>query len=88
MNVSDFIVTTKALHPMLHEALIKSKEPDSITFGIVIQSNQPPPDEWVIAQYINNPSVFFIEAEQVTATKPVVVVAQPLLTASAGPSNP
>jgi hypothetical protein len=90
MNLTDFIITTKTLRPDLQEALIKSKEPNSNTFGLVIQSHQPPPHEWVLHQFLSNPQIFFIENENIIpqTIDPVVVTPIPLLTASAEPSNP
>lgn len=87
MNLSDFDITiTNPHHPQIHECLIKHKE-NSIKFGILIRSNQAPPPEWVFQQYLQSPTAFFIEAEIITTTI-VEVVAQNLITASAGPSNP
>jgi len=83
MKIEDFTFATKQVRGNWFECLMCHRE-SKITYGIVIQGNGMPPNDWVFQQFLNNGKAFFIDVggDIIPEPQPVGVVADTPTTGS------
>ena len=74
MTINDFDIKVDSIKPFHYLCTIKRKDGDT-GFGMMVQSQVPPPLPWVFNQFTIQPKSFFIDVggEIIIDTPPVVV---------------
>jgi hypothetical protein len=73
LKIDNFNITIKPIRNFLYECLVVNKEGGN-TFGIIVQSPNPPTPEGVYNIFTTQPKNFFIEADVITTSEQPVVV--------------